>query len=69
MDFLFSSLISRMKQSDIRELLKMANTKGLISFGGGMPDPQTFPLEELKEIINDIFDKYFSIKKFPENIL
>ena len=60
MDFLFSSLISRMKPSEIRELLKMANTKGLISFGGGMPDPQTFPLEELKEIINDIFDKYFS---------
>ncbi len=60
MDFLFSSLISRMKPSEIRELLKMANTKGLISFGGGMPDPQTFPLEELKEIIDDIFNKYFS---------
>ena len=44
MKFTFSSMLSEMKPSEIRELLKMANTKGLISFGGGMPDPATFPI-------------------------
>ncbi len=56
MKFTFSSMLSEMKPSEIRELLKMANTKGLISFGGGMPDPATFPVEDLESIMADIFN-------------
>jgi 2-aminoadipate transaminase len=55
MKFTFSSMLSAMKPSEIRELLKMANTKGLISFGGGMPDPATFPIEDLESIMAYIF--------------
>ena len=60
MEFTFSYMLSAMKPSEIRELLKMANTKGLISFGGGMPDPDTFPIEELKEILSDVIEKSYA---------
>ena len=33
----------RMKASEIRELLKVLNRPGIISFGGGIPDPALFP--------------------------
>jgi len=60
MKFTFSNMLSTMKPSEIRELLKMANTKGMISFGGGMPDPATFPIEELQEIIASIFKNSYA---------
>jgi DNA-binding transcriptional MocR family regulator len=37
-----------MKASEIRELLKVLNRPGIISFGGGIPDPALFPAEEAK---------------------
>ncbi|MCK5592692.1 PLP-dependent aminotransferase family protein [Candidatus Bathyarchaeota archaeon] len=39
-----------MKRSEIRELLKIARRPGMISFAGGLPDPQTFPVKELEDI-------------------
>jgi len=35
-----------MKASEIRELLKVLDKPGIISFGGGIPDPTLFPVEE-----------------------
>lgn len=67
MKFTFSSMLSEMKPSEIRELLKMANTKGMISFGGGMPDPATFPVEDLESIMADIF-KNFSASAFQYGV-
>ena len=37
-----------MKASEIRELLKVLNRPGIISFGGGIPDPALFPAAEAK---------------------
>ena len=34
-----------MKASEIRELLKVLDRPGIISFGGGIPDPALFPVE------------------------
>jgi len=45
-----------MKPSEIRELNKMASTPGLISLSGGMPSPETFPVAELKDIMNYVMD-------------
>lgn len=39
-----------MKKSAIRELLKLTNKPGLISFAGGLPSPLTFPIKQLQEI-------------------
>jgi 2-aminoadipate transaminase len=54
MDFtpILSESSKRLKSSKIRELFKMANTPGLISMAGGMPDSENLPFEEIKEIIN-----------------
>ena len=51
----FSERSKTMKASAIRELLKFTETPEIISFAGGMPDPQLFPKEILGEIANDVF--------------
>lgn len=43
-----------MKRSAIREILKHLGNPGMISFAGGLPAPETFPVEELKEIVCEI---------------
>jgi len=40
-------------RSAIRELLKLTEKPEIISFAGGLPDPETFPHEELAEIAAD----------------
>jgi DNA-binding transcriptional MocR family regulator len=40
---LFSRRTSRMKASEIRELLKLLDQPDIISFAGGIPDPDHFP--------------------------
>ena len=42
---LFASRTSRMKASEIRELLKLLDQPGIISFAGGIPDPALFPAD------------------------
>ncbi|MFA6437312.1 MAG: PLP-dependent aminotransferase family protein [Candidatus Paceibacterota bacterium] len=39
-----------LKRSAIRELLKLTEEPGIISFAGGLPDPETFPNEKLADI-------------------
>lgn len=50
----YSSTVNRIKSNIIRELLKTATEEGIISFGGGIPDPETFPIKKLSEISNDV---------------
>lgn len=42
---LFATRTSRMKASEIRELLKLLDQPGIISFAGGIPDPALFPAD------------------------
>ena len=46
-----------MRRSAIRDLLKVANRPEIISFGGGFPNAKTFPVDDLKEIINELLDE------------
>jgi 2-aminoadipate transaminase len=46
-----------MKRSAIREILKHLQKPGMISFAGGLPAPETFPVDDLKEIALDILEK------------
>ncbi len=55
----FSKLAGKLKSSMIRELLKYANVPGAISFGGGTPDPETFPRHELAQIASEIVEKEY----------
>ncbi|MFW2354527.1 PLP-dependent aminotransferase family protein [Hydrogenophaga sp.] len=40
---------ARMNPSVIRELLKLTERPGIISFAGGLPSPDTFPIEAMRE--------------------
>lgn len=44
-----ASRSSRMKASEIRELLKLLDQPDIISFAGGIPDPALFPVDDFKE--------------------
>lgn len=46
----YSKAALNMKRSEIRELLKVTRRPDIISFAGGLPDPQTFPVEDLEDI-------------------
>lgn len=50
----FSSRVSGAKRSAIRELLKLTEKPDIISFGGGLPAPETFPHNELADIAEDL---------------
>lgn len=54
---LLSSRTQYMSASEIRELLRWA-TADVISFGGGMPDPSTFPVEDIKKIVVHVLEAY-----------
>ncbi len=54
---IFSKNAKGMKRSAIRELLKLTRNPDIISFAGGLPAPESFPVEELKEIIHEIMEE------------
>jgi 2-aminoadipate transaminase len=53
---IYSVSIKSMKKSAIRELLKLTQRPEIISFAGGLPAPETFPIEQLKEISCEVLD-------------
>ncbi|MFT4184032.1 MAG: PLP-dependent aminotransferase family protein [Rhizobium sp.] len=52
---IFATRSSRMRASEIRELLKLLERPDIISFAGGIPDPALFPDSEFKQAYADIF--------------
>ena len=46
----FANRIDSLRASDIREILKITQRSEVISFAGGLPAPELFPVEEIKEI-------------------
>lgn len=52
----FSNTAKGMKRSAIRELLKLTQRSDIISFAGGLPAPDSFPIEQLKEISCEVLD-------------
>ncbi|WJI41952.1 MULTISPECIES: PLP-dependent aminotransferase family protein [Mesorhizobium] len=51
---LLASRSSRMKASEIRELLKLLDQPDIISFAGGIPDPSLFPAEAIRDAYADV---------------
>jgi len=46
---LLSNAARSIKPSPIREILHLVRKPGMISFAGGMPDPEIFPIEQFQE--------------------
>ncbi len=53
----------KMKGSAIRELLKLTQQPDVISFGGGMPAPELFPVREIEEACS------FLLRESPKSAL
>ncbi|MDD4004117.1 MAG: PLP-dependent aminotransferase family protein [Elusimicrobiaceae bacterium] len=49
-----ASVNRRTKGSVIRELLKLTNKPEIISFAGGLPDPDAFPTKEIAEVTQHV---------------
>lgn len=51
----FARRVSRMGVSAVREILKVAERPDMISFAGGLPAPELFPVEALARAHADVF--------------
>lgn len=54
MDLKFSNRMKKMQASEIRELLKLTAKPEIISFAGGLPAPELFPVEEIAKVSHDL---------------
>ena len=55
---LFSKAVRRSKASAIRELLKVIAQPEIISFAGGLPAADLFPVEEIADIMQNVIRKH-----------
>lgn len=67
MTYEFSSVSNRIFRSEIREILKWTRKPGVISFGGGLPHPSLFPVDEIADItVNVLKEKgYLALQYGP----
>ncbi|MDF7667883.1 PLP-dependent aminotransferase family protein [Orbaceae bacterium ESL0727] len=57
----FSNKAKKINSSAIREILKVTQSSDIISFAGGVPTPDCFPLEDIKSAMHDLMiSKNFS---------
>ncbi len=53
----FSLSSQNMKRSAIREILKLTQKPEMISFAGGLPSPDSFPIEDVKKIAVEVLEE------------
>ena len=53
----FADRMNRMKVSDIRELLKLTQQPEIISFAGGLPAPELFPVDDIKAATDAVLEE------------
>ncbi|MDI9335282.1 MAG: PLP-dependent aminotransferase family protein [Cytophagales bacterium] len=54
MNWTLASRAARMNPSFIREILKVTERPGIISFAGGLPSPKTFPITEVNAAVTKV---------------
>ncbi len=57
-EHLLAARSQSMRRNQIREILKVVAQPGMISLAGGIPAPETFPIEELYRINETVLDKF-----------
>ncbi len=55
---LYSARAKAIKASEIRELLKLTENPDVISFAGGLPNPHTFPVDEVRQATERVFQEH-----------
>ena len=56
METRYASRMQKMQKSVIREILKAIDKPGMISFAGGLPNPISFPVKEIKQATAKVLD-------------
>jgi len=54
----YSNRAQKMRASEIRELLKLTQKPEIISFAGGLPNPNSFPKKEIAELFSEVVTKH-----------
>ena len=54
METLFSHMVNAMHAEDVKLLMKQSSGKNMISFAGGMPNNDLFPVQQIDEIYNTL---------------
>src|SRR6056297_2656441 len=49
--------MDKIKASEIREILKLTQDPEIISFAGGLPAPELFPVEKIKDVSSEVLDE------------
>ncbi len=57
-EHLLSQRTHSMRGNAIRDILKVVSQPGMISLAGGIPAPESFPLEQMYAINDTVLDKY-----------
>lgn len=57
---LLASRVKNISASAIREILKIASRPDVISFGGGLPAPESFPLDLIRELMDLVLSRHGS---------
>ena len=53
----FARRMDGLKASEIREILKLTQQKDMISFAGGLPAPEAFPVEAMQKVAQKVLEK------------
>lgn len=53
----FSDRILKSKKSFVREIFKYLGAPGIISFSGGFPNPESFPVDEMSECLQEVMSE------------
>lgn len=57
---MYSERVGGLKSSAIREILKITSKPGVISFAGGLPAPELFPVKDISDATDKVLSKYGS---------
>ncbi|MEK3884149.1 PLP-dependent aminotransferase family protein [Paenibacillus sp. PL2-23] len=55
MEYRFSTSVSQLKSSAVRDILKLTQGKDMISFAGGLPAEELFPVEAVRAAADSVF--------------
>ena len=55
---MFSEDVGSFFRSPVREIFKKVDLNSIYSFAGGYPSAETFPLEEIRQTMSGVIDKY-----------
>ena len=54
----FSDDVGSFFRSPVREIFKKVDLNAIYSFAGGYPSAETFPMEEIRQTMSEVIDKY-----------